>query len=214
MFGFNKKEIPFVICWDLDETLGDFRALEKGSDAVKIREGMQGVLEAARQKGIRQVVTTSATRDYAEKGLGILGIREYFDEIFPFEKVAGYLGKKYKPVLEHYKLTEKEAGEKLIVVGDSIRDRPLDISGLTALIECDTAANAENIGHAIAKLTSNGSLKTSYNKLFAEARQTPEGYKVIEKVFKGECALTQGKYDNDGKEIELNLIMFLKKTKE
>ncbi len=75
-----------LIVWDLDDTLGDFRALEgaRAADApvrIRSRPGIAGSLRALGRAGFDHAVLTTAAPLYAEVALRGAGLREFFARV-------------------------------------------------------------------------------------------------------------------------------------
>jgi len=122
-----------IICWDLDETLGGFRCYDSSYDGldlpVGVRHGAFDCLIRLRGKGFRHVITTSASRDYAELVLERTGLDVHMSAVFHRGIVSRQLwGKCYRPVLEHFSIREADAYHSMIVIGDRPTDRPIDIN--------------------------------------------------------------------------------------
>jgi len=197
-----------IVLWDLDKTLGTFDPIEKGRTDIKVREGIRDILEENQQKGILNVLTTGATRAYAERALNLAKIRPNFELIFPREIVMGYNGKTYQDILTIYGLSAEEAEDKVAVIGDMIRDRPIDVSGLTFILDStyrSSEADASDLRDILSHLTEQESFVKGFNAMYARAEQHPEGYKVMRNGFKANCAMDQGGNP------KINLIMLSEK---
>ena len=190
--------------WDLDKTLGTFAPIEKGRTDIHLREGIREILEENRQKGILNVLTTNAMEEYAEIALNLAKIRQYFELIFPRDVVMAFEGKKYQDVLTIYGISAEEAEDKIIVIGDNLRDRPIDVPGLTFILDStyrNSEADASDLRDVLNNLTKNTSFAKGFESMYAQAKQHPKGYKVMKNGFKTNCAM------NQGGEPRINLIM-------
>lgn len=113
------------ICWDLDETLGEFRDPER----MKLTRGIRPLLEKLQRQGCRHLITTAAAKEHAEWALGVFGLEGYFDRIFDHGEICDAEHQKhYRPVIEHLGLCEQEAHNRVMVIGNSPFDMPADIS--------------------------------------------------------------------------------------
>ncbi|HZU95086.1 MAG TPA: HAD family hydrolase [Planctomycetota bacterium] len=197
-----------VICWDLDETLGFFRpvanellanAAARGDLGVsrrlealvgeflgarpapaplRLREGIADLLAAVRERGIRQVVTTGAFREYALLGLEKAGLAPLFDAVFSrealWDELAG--GKRYTPVLERFAV----GADRILIIGDDFKkDRASD--HMDAVMICDQDGldhPAAMLLPVIEALTAAESVGAGFVSLLASARPHPGGATV------------------------------------
>lgn len=122
-------EVPWVLVWDLDLTLGRFDelALAQGTDAevsVQVRSGLEEALGRLSGQGFVHTILTVATPAYAEAALRGIGLRAYFHE------VAGR-GQRAKGdaagIASAMGLATTERAAKMLFVGDHpIYDPPSD----------------------------------------------------------------------------------------
>lgn len=198
-----------VICWDLDETLGNFKPIEEGRTDIILRKGIKEILEEMQQIGIINVLTTTATRRYAKIALDLGGIRPHFEQVFTCEDVMGWSGKKYGIILPIYDISPENAGHKVMAVGDLTRDRPIDVSDMVFVLDStfrESRQDTSNLGKIIKQITKRtGSFKEGFEELYKQAEPHPDGYKILESGFKGRCAMNQGGNP------KINLIMLSEK---
>ncbi len=140
-----------VICWDLDETLGNFRPVADELIArmrplgrirtalgfpprapIELREGVPETLARLRDAGFVQVVTTGSLIDYAEHGLRRVGIRSFFAEVYGRDTIWEGWGKSYATVRARFGTPP----ERMLVIGDDFKkDRASD--HLDTVMICD-----------------------------------------------------------------------------
>ncbi len=113
------------ICWDLDKTLGRFDPQEAGKRGLT--RGISVLLEELQGQGLRHVVTTAAASEYAEGALDEFGIRGRFDAVFDRSVICdNRFNKHYLPVASRLGIRQEEAAERIIVIGNSMKDAPAD----------------------------------------------------------------------------------------
>lgn len=113
------------ICWDLDKTLGRFDAPEAGRRGLT--RGIDVLLDDLLAQGFRHVVTTAAASEYAEGALAEFGIRGRFEAVFDRSVICdGRFNKHYLPVASRLGIGMEEAAERMIVIGNSMKDAPAD----------------------------------------------------------------------------------------
>lgn len=122
---------PYVIVWDLDGTIGVFKALNHsiGADtpvSVEIRPGMAETLQKLSRAGFVHTVLTLATPTYAEAALRGTNIRSYFDRV----EGRGQRGKGDAAGLgDVFGLTPAERPERMLFIGDiPFYDQPADVN--------------------------------------------------------------------------------------
>lgn len=128
---------PKIICWDLDDTLGDFRnivsARSRGKflspeDSYTLRTDIIKTLNRMIGKQYQHVVTSSAKLEYSQKVLQVVCLDAYFDHVFGRDKVTdGIWGKKYVPAADFYELTESDAYSQMLVIANMASDEPIDL---------------------------------------------------------------------------------------
>ena len=118
------------ICWDLDHTLVGLHAQTGRASDLIARPGIARALERLARRGFRHVVTTGGTHEYAERVLAAAGLRQHFTGIFEGAEIDAGAGKRYRPVARSLGMTDAEASQRLIAVGDLVYDQPADIGGM------------------------------------------------------------------------------------
>lgn len=136
----SAQEKSSVICWDLDETLGEFRRIAyqmQGKQApdwmnpISTRYGIRKTLRDLRKKGYVHVLTTSGITRYADTVLQVARLRREFSEVFGREHVSKlHWGKEYSCVANKIGYSLEDMRGKSVVVGDAPGDQPMDIVGL------------------------------------------------------------------------------------
>ncbi len=179
-----------IICWDLDYTLGEFSILaikqEYGIDSdefksfaqkfpFSVRYGMAETLEKLLITGHTNVVTTSATKKYAEEALRKSKLRPYFAEVFGRSKVCkdGSFGKDYLPVAHWAQIDKDHVSRSMLVIGDAIGDKPRDIDDLVFLHDA-TSPNADPviISRTITALeNTDNNYKTAFDALYEQGQK-------------------------------------------
>lgn len=142
-----------IICWDLDETLGDFTKVSqeilcnlKGEPIprsvqlkkVRLRYGIKEVLKELSKKGYQHVIATSiGMGDVVKESLKRADITEEFSKIYLRDKTKKYLGrgKSCEDISKDLDLTEEEVYDKMMVVGNSYGDQPIDLEKLVFIYE-------------------------------------------------------------------------------
>src|SRR5262245_38530045 len=120
---------PYVIVWDLDNTLGDFMPLHAQGECaspitVKVRPGLADALAELSRAGFTHTLLTLATRLYAEMALRATGLRPFFARIDGF----GQRGKGDAAGLgQVFGIRPDDLPHRMIFVGDHpIFDEPRD----------------------------------------------------------------------------------------
>src|SRR5512143_966874 len=120
---------PRYICWDLDKTLGRFDPTDASGQSAKrgLTRGISTLLGDLQASGCRHVVTTAAELAYAENSLTEFGIRGCFDAVFDRSVICdARFNKHYLPVAGRLGLSTEEAVDRMIVIGNSMKDAPAD----------------------------------------------------------------------------------------
>ena len=136
-----------VICWDLDNTLGEFSDIlsemsierEMGRHvnpfaSVSLRKGIRETLEILSQKGFVHYVTSNNPIEYINKAVERAGLKSYFKDTFAYDPVkhAGF-GKLYRQVAERHNFNDEDARARMVIIGDASQDQPADLSGVVFL---------------------------------------------------------------------------------
>jgi hypothetical protein len=143
-----------VICWDMDNTLGNFwqihyRSLLEGSQRreaqaminnlgpLSVRDGIPDLLGDLSERGYRHYLTTRATADVAIESLTKAGLKDYFDDIFYDRLICpSGRGKDYRPVIQAVGFNYEQAARRMLVIGDSPSDQP-EIPNLVFIKQID-----------------------------------------------------------------------------
>jgi hypothetical protein len=159
--------VPYVIVWDLDGTIGDFQALEKnrnGATAVtlKTRPGLPEALRALREAGFRHSLLTMATPAYAEIVLRATNLQDYFDRVeCPDQRRKGDTA----GIAALFGIAAREKKHKMIFVGDRmVFDEPDDPTVVFHLEPFALARPAVQLKKLIRHLreAGNGSLREGF----------------------------------------------------
>ncbi|OGH11468.1 MAG: hypothetical protein A2684_02730 [Candidatus Levybacteria bacterium RIFCSPHIGHO2_01_FULL_36_15b] len=167
-----KESAKFLICWDLDETLGHFAPLVYDMDGeerprwdkdVYLAYGIQDVLDKFSEKnGFRSCVTTASMRDYAEFALEQTNLRSYFSDLYArdvtapyYETTRLYVGKTYEDVAwEH--IPYDDYPNRMVVIGDKVEDNPIDMRELVHIYSPGIYFNAMVIRETLVALLEAG----------------------------------------------------------
>jgi hypothetical protein len=121
------------ICWDLDETIGCLRSPEankvmRGLPKKRgLTKGIRGLLERLRGQDISNVITTAAPKEYTNDVLGKYGLASHFEHVFgPDVLCSDGLDKNYLPVASALGIPAQEAGDRMLIIGNTDRDGPSD----------------------------------------------------------------------------------------
>jgi len=115
------------ICWDLDETTGSFRDYRR----MGLTRGLKPLLEGLSGLGIKHVITTAAWKEHAEYVLWQAGVRGLYEGIFDIHELCDPkdpdYNKFYSPVAARFGISNDEAPDRMLVVGNLPRDAPADL---------------------------------------------------------------------------------------
>lgn len=150
----EEKKSKKIICWDLDENIGYFGKIareiicklkgipapkyEKFQKKAELRNGIKQVLENLSNQGYQHVITTSANiPGYPEECLIRTGISGEFSGIYQRDKTKKYngRGKSYEDIAKDYGLTEEEIFDKIITIGNSYADQPINLEKLVFILQ-------------------------------------------------------------------------------
>jgi hypothetical protein len=113
-----------VICWDLDETAGNFRDYGK----MTLTRGISPLFERLCNRGFTQVVTTAASTEHANFVLSSFGLSKFFEVVFSRDHICDSdFNKYYIPVADFFGIPYEEAPHQILVVGNLCRDAPSDL---------------------------------------------------------------------------------------
>jgi len=124
-----------LICWDLDDTLGNFRGIYDPNGNPKIRAGIGGVLEKLGSRDFTHVVTTISEKNHADRSLALSGLQKYFASSFYNKDISVRGQKYYKPVIDSCGFSEEDAAARMVVMGDYEMDQPIDLEALFILLD-------------------------------------------------------------------------------
>ncbi len=113
-----------VICWDLDETLGDFR----DPNRMRLTRGIAPLLEKLRGKGVINAIASSASAEHASNVLEYFRILPLFDRVFTGHEICDKeMNKHYMGVAECFDTRPKDAPHRMLVIGNLCSDAPTDL---------------------------------------------------------------------------------------
>jgi hypothetical protein len=118
-----------ILCWDLDDTLGCFDDLSQ----VLVRRDVPSVLARLTALGWTHYLTTSSSSTRAEAALQAARLRSFFSGVFGGDQIVHGLHKKYLPVAEALGLSPEEAKTRMVAIGDSSIDVPMDLAVVAIL---------------------------------------------------------------------------------
>ncbi len=156
------------ICWDMDETLGNFRPPDDklASGRRGAVRGISTLLEAHRKTGSSHVLTTAAEASYAEQSLSEFGLRGYFDAVFDRSVICDpHFNKNYSAVVSRLGVDPSEAAERVLVVGNLGKDAPSDTDLVFLYHPSAVLYGAEAVGDILAGMMEFGSWKSAYDFL-------------------------------------------------
>lgn len=175
---------PKAIGWDLHHTLVGFTPTAHDRFApipqtgpawgLELRPGMAQALAWLSACGYLHYLTTAATHDHAEAALQSTGIRDHFTGIFSELEVDVGLGKLYRPVAQALDLSDGEATQRMVAVGDVIYDQPADIDGLVFIQQPDGFRHdGSGVAEVILLLedTGAGDMSAGYSALYSSAER-------------------------------------------
>lgn len=185
-----------AICWDMNNTLGRFRAIAYelyglpkpwGLPAPGLKPGIRELLEKLTNSGCKNFLTTRADKAYAREVLTRFELNQYFEGIFTYEQIYDGVGKHYRPAAKIMGYTDEEARKKMVVVGDAERDHPRDIKGLTFIYHPHGRKHeARIIGEIVEMLATagNGDIRSGFNCLKNEPLWLMENQIRVELYYK------------------------------
>jgi hypothetical protein len=167
--------MPYLIVWDLDNTVGEFDALqgaEGNADGVRVRvrPGLAEALALLTREGFTHTLLTLASPRYAELALRGTGLRDHF------ARVEGY-GQRGKGDTEGlgraFGIPEGERPRRMIFVGDHpLFDAPEDPRVVLHLEPFAMTRPAADLARLLLHLraSGNGSLRDGFYTLGRTAR--------------------------------------------
>jgi hypothetical protein len=167
----SMKSMPKIICWDLDDTLGIFSALESSSGIFQVRPGIPELLQQCRDWGITNVLTTNASSAYASLALERGRLARYFATVFDRQQVMAWEGKKYREVSKKYQLGWRP-GRYMLVIGDSSKDMSCDMKGLPFILDATNPSPPTALEFLIQELcTKESYFTTTFRKLYQQEKE-------------------------------------------
>jgi len=180
-----------IICWDLDEILGDFRAFERGSTDVNARPGIRRLLKECTALDSICVVTTNATHAYAARAVQMLKAQEHIHRIFDGSMVMSWEGKRYQTVRDYFGLSEEDFSDNAIIIGDSIRDKPLDCTP-AFILETTHPNRPHSLQHILRRMLKEGTVPQNYAALY-ETAEDKQDYRQL-KIGKETLTMVYAQY--------------------
>ncbi len=167
-----------IICWDLDDTVGDFRGMRainpENSQPIFLRYGITDLLnDFSEESGYRHYITSGASVGYITEALRRTHLDSNFSEIYDNDTVNQTPhGKHYRPVARYY--TDEQKRAHMVVVGDGMWDKPVDIGGLV-FIELggpEKEVDALVVREILTTILENGdgNFKEGYERLYEKAQ--------------------------------------------
>lgn len=210
-----------VICWDLDETLGSFRRIgyelagvnvPQFERPVSLKHGIIELLSDLSSQGYLHFVTTAGSFDYANEALKRTGLINQFQKVFGRDDISTEIGKQYRPVIKNLNLSDEEAVSNVIIIGDSPKDKPIDLDGLVFVEHTYCLYTDSSVTAMILKKLNelgNNNFKRGFEKMYENAKIENEEF--------GGYKFEQRKYDinNDIKlEVKYSFNDFFKNNEE
>lgn len=165
-----------TIFWDLDGTVVLDGMHERAS---MLRYGMNDLLGELRAGGFKHVITTNATKDYAEQALTRTGVRDHFANLYGRETTTpefGTFGKSYRSVAEQEGYgEEQDIRDHVLIIGDSKGDHPQDANPVVIRLgqrmgQLDALVFREIIVALLEK--GEGSFHKGFDSLYTQAQHT------------------------------------------
>jgi len=147
------------ICWDLDETIGCLRPKEanvfmRGLPKKRgLTKGIKVLLDRLNSQNVSNVITTAAPAEYADDVLGRYGLASRFEHVFgPDVLCSDGLDKNYLPVASALGISAQEAGDRMLVIGNTDRDGPTDSDLVFILHPCAIEYHSSVMGTVISSM--------------------------------------------------------------
>lgn len=134
--------VEHVICWDFDHTLFGFHPAPSGLHPARpdgefagfaLRAGIEETLGRLMSLQYTSDITTSGSLAYVRRALEAIdaeGLLRHVAHVFTGDQIAAGAGKLYQPVAHAHGLSDEEASERTIVIGDSHDDEPADLASV------------------------------------------------------------------------------------
>jgi len=116
-----------LMCWDYNETIIGY-----GRD--EIRPNIAEVLAALRERGYKNIVTTTISERYVEQGLRQAGLDSLIDGVFGGVRDPRLRAKRYREAVESVGIPIEQASERVVVVGDKPHDHPCDLADVVFIL--------------------------------------------------------------------------------
>lgn len=167
---------PHIIVWDLDDTIGDFHALEDNCESNSVvsvftRPGLITTLETLRQLGFINSLLTMATSVYAEIALWGTGLYDLFDRI----ECRGQRRKgDVEGIATAFGIDTKDCPHQIIFIGDKmVFDEPDNPNVVFHLEPFAMNRPAIELQHLILYLRAvgNGSFREGFSAILRENRK-------------------------------------------
>ena len=169
-----------IVCWDLDETLGVF-----GYEERTLRYHAKETLEFLLKKNYRHYIASAAERNYIIDILKSTGIENLFHGIFDRNSIKPNLGPKegklYSAIVVAENLSSKEIEDRMIVIGNSDYDQPVDVDNLVFIQDARYGDSKSNIVRKIfEKLENldNSSFKRAFDKWYRSSDLLIDNFKI------------------------------------
>jgi hypothetical protein len=159
-----------VIVWDLDNTLGDFSALQGRGESsqpvrVRLRPGLEEMLHTLSAAGFEHTLLTLATPLYAEAVLRGTGLRRFFARV----EGLGMRGKgDAAGIGTALGIPESQRPDRMLFVGDHpLFDEPQDPRVVFHLEPCALIRPAADLGRLVLHLreAGRGSLRQGFERV-------------------------------------------------
>ncbi len=170
-----------TLLWDLDDTIGDFRGMRTGllnpdlAQPIKLRYGMHELLnEFSEANGYQHYITSSAGLGHIGEALRRTHLDGKFTKIFGRDTVKQTAhGKHYKEIVKGSSAEERQG--QMLIIGDSDRDKPMDVGGMVfmELGVSDAPHEALVIREIITSILDkgDGNFRNGFKALYEEADQ-------------------------------------------
>lgn len=171
-----------VICWDFDDTLGNFyqieyeaqgRPLPQLEEPLSVRYGIENLLqEFSPKNGFVHVIATTSGEAYVQKGLRRTGLSRFFKSIFDGKVVSQGYGKLYTLIQKSENIKDPQA--HMIAIGDKAGDASADINGMVFINVAGKNLEALVIREILVSLleAGEGNFKKGFDNLYGNA--TPD----------------------------------------
>ncbi len=167
--------LPYLIVWDLDNTIGAFDALQRADGnpdgvRVQVRPGLAEALALLIREGFTHALLTLASPRYAELALRGTGLRDLFTRVEGF----GQRGKGDAAGLGRaFGIAEGERPQRMVFIGDNpLFDAPQDPRVILHLEPFALTRPADDLARLLLHLRAagNGSIRAGFYALGRTAR--------------------------------------------